>query len=157
MADFDKIFRKVRPIVLKLRRLYYLHLWEYDDWMQEGQLVLFQLLERHPELSDDDRKLAIYFKTKFSNYIKDKIRQQESQKRKFNRMAYEEIGELAHSLASKEMLLDDYVAYQDSLSRLEEILNEEEKELLERATCGECFAGKKAFLRKIEPYLKWFQ
>ena len=87
MADFDKIFRKVRPIVLKLRRLYYLHLWEYDDWMQEGQLVLFQLLERHPELSDDERKLAIYFKTKFSNYIKDKIRQQESQKRKFNRMA----------------------------------------------------------------------
>ena len=60
-------------------------------------------------------------------------------------------------MASKEMLLDDYVAYQDSLSRLEEILTEEEKELLERATCGECFAGKKAFLRKIEPYLKWFQ
>ena len=63
-------------------------------------LILHQLLREHPELEEDDTKLYIYFKTRFSNYIKDVLRQQESQKRRFNRMSYEEVGEIEHCLSS---------------------------------------------------------
>ncbi|HEN2234636.1 TPA: sigma-70 family RNA polymerase sigma factor, partial [Streptococcus agalactiae] len=50
MRDFEELFDKVKPIVMKLRRNYFVQLWEYDDWIQEGRIVLFRLLEEHPYL-----------------------------------------------------------------------------------------------------------
>ena len=38
----------------------------------------------------------IHIQNKFRNHIKDKIRQQESDKRKINRLPYIEIGEISH-------------------------------------------------------------
>lgn len=90
--DFEIVFNKVKPIVWKLSRYYFIKMWTREDWQQEGMLILHQLLREHPELEEDDTKLYIYFKTRFSNYIKDVLRQQESQKRRFNRMSYEEVG-----------------------------------------------------------------
>ena len=81
--DFEIVFNKVKPIVWKLSRYYFIKMWTREDWQQEGMLILHQLLREHPELEEDDTKLYIYFKTRFSNYIKDVLRQQESQKRCF--------------------------------------------------------------------------
>lgn len=52
--ETGEVFEKVKPIILKLKRHYYLQLWETDDWLQEGHLVLVKLLERHPELVGDE-------------------------------------------------------------------------------------------------------
>ncbi|VGW39386.1 ComX2 alternate sigma factor [Streptococcus pyogenes] len=46
-------FEKVKPIILKLKRHYYIQLWDRDDWLQEGHIILLQLL---------DRKISPYFK-----------------------------------------------------------------------------------------------
>ncbi|SUO20928.1 competence protein [Streptococcus dysgalactiae subsp. equisimilis] len=83
--ETGEVFEKVKPIILKLKRHYYLQLWETDDWLQEGHLVLVKLLERHPELVGDEARLYRYFKTKFSSYLKDVLRRQESQKRQLTR------------------------------------------------------------------------
>ncbi|HEL0786195.1 TPA: competence protein ComX, partial [Streptococcus equi subsp. zooepidemicus] len=90
--DLVRLFDKIKPIIMKLRRHYYIQLWELDDWLQEGRLILYRLLVTYPELIEDEEKLYRYFKTKFSSYLKDVLRQQESQKRRFHKMAYEEIG-----------------------------------------------------------------
>ena len=73
METFESYFEKVKPIVLKLRRHYFVKLWDYDDWLQEGRVVLFRLLQEKPDLLQDDLSLYAYFKTKFSNYLKDVI------------------------------------------------------------------------------------
>ncbi|MEY8701459.1 sigma-70 family RNA polymerase sigma factor, partial [Streptococcus ferus] len=93
--DFEALFQKVRPIVYKFRRYYHhIQLWDRHDWEQEGMITLFQLVSSCPEVLENEAKLFIYFKTKFSNHLKDTLRKQLSQKRQFHQMAYEEIGEV---------------------------------------------------------------
>ena len=93
----EKYYAKVKGIVHKCRKDYYLHLWEKEDWDQEGLICLHELLEHHPELVEE-KKLYVYFKTKFRNRILDSVRKQESQKRRLDRMAYEEVGEISNRL-----------------------------------------------------------
>ena len=140
MKHFEYYYEKVKPIVLKLRRTYFVKLWDYDDWLQEGRIVLFQLLQDHPELLEAEGKLYPYFKTKFSNYVKDVIRHQESVKRQFNQMGY-----------------DDFIAYQDSLTALRQTFGAEGVSKLDRVMRGERFKGKSAFLRSIEPFFLDFK
>ena len=68
--DFERYFQTVKPIILKLRRHYFVKLWDYEDWIQEGRIVFFQLLEEHPDLLNNEGKRYSYFKTKFSNHVK---------------------------------------------------------------------------------------
>ncbi len=67
-----------------------------DDWEQEGQLTLFELYQKILKLKQWRITLYIFLKTKFRNHIKDKIRQQESDKRKINELPYVKIGEISH-------------------------------------------------------------
>ena len=158
METFESYFEKVKPIVLKLRRHYFVKLWDYDDWLQEGRVVLFRLLQEKPDLLQDDLSLYAYFKTKFSNYLKDVIRHQESLKRKFNQLPYEEISDVGHCLAQASFLdLADYVAYQERLQAVEQRLGAGAKEKLEKVMRGERFEGKKAFLTQIEPFFNEFK
>ncbi|MGZ7204994.1 sigma-70 family RNA polymerase sigma factor, partial [Streptococcus pyogenes] len=60
-------------------------------------------------------RLYTYFKVKFRNYVKDKVRRQESQKRKFDRMNHEDITELSHLVAEDGLLSDEKVLLQDML------------------------------------------
>ena len=69
--DFKELYDKVRGIVLKCRREYYVHLWELSDWDQEGMLVLYELVSRYPQLVESESRLYVYYKTKFRNHIKD--------------------------------------------------------------------------------------
>ncbi|WP_043878248.1 sigma-70 family RNA polymerase sigma factor, partial [Streptococcus infantarius] len=109
--DFERYFQTVKPIILKLRRHYFVKLWDYEDWIQEGRIVFFQLLEEHPDLLNNEGKRYSYFKTKFSNHVKDIIRHQESFKRKFNRMPYEEISDISHCVPQVSFFeVADYVA-----------------------------------------------
>ncbi|SUN77752.1 ComX1, transcriptional regulator of competence-specific genes [Streptococcus macacae NCTC 11558] len=155
--DFEDIFEKVKPIVLKIKRHYFIKLWTHDDWYQEGMLILYKLLKERPEVVADDTKLFIYFKTKFSNHIKDVLRKQESKKRRFNKMPYEEVGDIAHCLSDKGMLLDEYVMFHECLDQFKKSLDDSEQEKFERLIAGEKFAGRQALLKKLRISLNDFK
>ncbi|HFI0256802.1 TPA: sigma-70 family RNA polymerase sigma factor, partial [Streptococcus suis] len=114
--EFSHIYAKVRGIVHKARKDYYIKLWEREDWEQEGMLILHQLLLRHPELVKQERQLYCYFKVKFRNHIKDLVRKQESQKRQFDRMPHEDIHDLSHMIGSPGLLNDELIVLRERLS-----------------------------------------
>ena len=152
--EFKELYSKVRGIVLKCRREYYVHLWELSDWEQEGMLVLYQLVSRYPQLVEEDHQLYVYYKTKFSNHILDILRKQESQKRKLNRQAYEEVSEIGHKLSLKELYLDELVILRDQLKSYQAQLSLEKQEQYERLLADERFKGRQAMIRELRAYLK---
>ena len=154
---FNKMYQKVKYIVRKCEKEYYIQLWEKDDWEQEGQLTLFELYQKNPEIETNEELLYKYFKTKFRNHIKDKIRQQESDKRKINRLPYVEIGEISHRISSREIYLDELVVLRDSLKRFKEKLTVKEKEQYEALLTNRRCLGKTKMKKKLENYLKDFK
>ena len=152
--EFKELYGKVRGIVLKCRREYYVHLWELSDWDQEGMLVLYQLVSRYPQLVEEDHQLYVYYKTKFRNHILDILRKQESQKRKLDRQAYEEVSEIGHKLSLKELHLDELVILRDQLKSYQAQLSPEKQEQYERLLADERFKGRQAMIRELRAYLK---
>ena len=152
--EFKELYAKVRGIVLKCRREYYVHLWELSDWEQEGMLVLYQLVSRYPQLVEEDHQLYVYYKTKFRNHILDTLRKQESQKRKLDRQAYEEVSEIGHKLSLKELYLDELVILRDQLKSYQAQLSLEKQEQYERLLADERFKGRQAMIRELRAYLK---
>ena len=152
--EFKELYAKVRGIVLKCRREYYVHLWELSDWEQEGMLVLYQLVSRYPQLVEEDHQLYVYYKTKFRNHILDILRKQESQKRKLDRQAYEEVSEIGHKLSLKELYLDELVILRDQLKSYQAQLSLEKQEQYERLLADERFKGRQAMIRELRAYLK---
>ena len=152
--EFKELYSKVRGIVLKCRREYYVHLWELSDWDQEGMLVLYQLVSQYPQLAEEDHQLYVYYKTKFRNHILDILRKQESQKRKLDRQAYEEVSEIGHKLSLKELYLDELVILRDQLKSYQAQLSLEKQEQYERLLADERFKGRQAMIRELRAYLK---
>ena len=150
----EKYYARVKGIVHKCRRDYYLHLWEKEDWDREGMICLYELLESHPELVEEEKKLYVYFKTKFRNRILDTVRKQESQKRRLDRMAYEEVGEISHRLPEGGLWLDDYYAFHDLLDNYRRKLPQDKQETYERLWADERFKGRKSLLRELEIVFK---
>ena len=155
--EFERLFNIVKPIIYNLKRRYHVRLWTLDDWEQEGMISLYELLEKYPELREDSRRLGVYFKTKFSNYVKDVLRKECSQKRWFNRMVYEEVGEVAHVIASPAMALDEYVAYQEALQAYRKQLSAQEQRQLTKLLAGERFSGRQAMVRRLRAVLADFR
>lgn len=155
--DFEAIYKKVAAIVNKTRQNYYIKLWDYDDWHQEGRIILYRLLRDFPEFRRDDPKLFTYFKTKFINHANDVVRAQESQKRRFSKMAYEEIGEMGDSICQDSLFLDELVAFEDALSRFESTLNHKEKVQYRQFLRGERFRGQKVMKSQLQSYLSDFK
>ncbi|MGT2930643.1 sigma-70 family RNA polymerase sigma factor [Streptococcus dentasini] len=147
---FVGAFDSVKKIVQKLAREYYIKLWAHDDWKQEAQIILYQLLERFPELMHDEEKLRSYFKTKFRSYVLDNIRKQESQKRAFDKMIYEEISELGHRIPDHKMDTVDYIALKDKLKELKTKLSTEDYRKLLLLMRGGAFKGRSAFIKDIK-------
>ena len=152
--EFKELYGKVRGSVLKCRRDYYVHLWELSDWEQEGMLVLYQLVSRYPQLVESESQLYVYYKTKFRNHILDILRKQESQKRKLDRQAYEEVSEIGHKLSLKELYLDELVILRDQLKSYQAQLSLEKQEQYERLLADERFKGRQAMIRELRVYLK---
>ncbi|MFS1664531.1 sigma-70 family RNA polymerase sigma factor [Streptococcus sp. zg-JUN1979] len=157
LIQFEILFVTVKPIIFKMKRNYYIKLWDGDDWLQEGRLVLYYLLKHHPELLDDESMFYRYFKTKFSSHLKDVIRKQESQKRRFDRMPYEDVNEYGHFIKDKGLLLDDFVAYKELLNKVEASLDAEGKVKLAKVISGERFKGKAKFIRELQLSFKEFK
>lgn len=149
-SSFVSAFSRVEKTVSKLAKDYYIKLWTYDDWRQEARIILYQLLERFPDLANDEEKLRIYFKTKFRSYVFDNIRKQESQKRAFDRMIYEEISELGHMIPSQQMDTADYCALKEKLKELKQKLAPEDYAKILLLMRGGAFKGRSAFIKDIK-------
>lgn len=153
----EKNYQEVRAIVHKCRKEYYLHLWEKEDWDQEGMICLHELMENHPEFKEKKNKqFYIYFKTKFRNRILDAVRKQESYKRKLDRQAYEEVGEISHRLREGGLVLDELYALQEMLKKYRAGLGKGKLEYFERLMADERFKGRKAMLKELQLVLKDF-
>ena len=82
---------------------------------------------------------------------------QESQKRRLDRMAYEEVGEISHRLPEGGLWLDDYYALHELLNTYRRKLPEDKQEAYERLWADERFKGRKALLRELKEVIqeKW--
>ena len=155
--NFKKSYEKVKWIEWKCEKEFYIHLWDHADWEQEGRLVLYELQISNPEVEENEEILLTYFKTKFRNHIKDKVRKQESDKRKLNKVPYTEIGEISHRLRSKELFLDELVLLRGALKEFREKLTDQEKEEYDKLLMNRRFSGKAKMRRRLQEYLKDFK
>ena len=90
------------------------------------------------------------FKTKFSSYLKDVLRSQESDKRRLNRQPYEEVSALSHCIAQKGLGLEEQVVLREQLDRLRACLPEAKKGQVDLLLSGARFKGRKALLRQLK-------
>ena len=156
--NLKDLYEESKGIVHKCRKDYHLHLWEKEDWDQEGMLCLYELVSRNPELLESDRhQLYVCFKTKFRNRILDYIRKQESHKRRFDKEPYEEVREISHRLGEKGLRLDDYYLFHELLKNYKSKQSMEKQELIDRLMGGEVFRGRKALLRELSPIFSEFR
>ena len=148
--NLKELYEESKGIVHKCRKEYHLHLWEKEDWDQEGMMCLYELVSHHPELLvGERRRLYVCFKTKFRNRILDYIRKQESHKRRFDKEPYEEVSEISHRLGEKGLRLDDYYLFHELLKNYKSKQSMEKQELIDRLMGGEVFRGRKALLREL--------
>lgn len=152
--EFEEQYSLVRHIVLKARRDYYIKSWELSDWDQEGMLVLYELLAVHSELRVDRSNLYRYYKVKFRNYVKDVIRKQESQKRKFDRMNYEEISDVGHMVSTGGLLTDELVCLRDRLHSYRSQLSSDAQAQYDALISGSRFKGRREMLRDLREYIE---
>ena len=148
--NLKELYEESKGIVHKCRKEYHLHLWEKEDWDQEGMLCLYELVSHHPELLVGERhRLYVCLGTKFRNRILDYIRKQESHKRRFDKEPYEEVSEISHRLGEKGLGLDDYYLFHELLKTYKSKQSMEKQELVDRLMGGEVFRGRKALLREL--------
>ena len=156
--NLKDLYEESKGIVHKCRKDYHLHLWEKEDWDQEGMLCLYELVSRNTELLEGERhQLYVCFKTKFRNRILDYIRKQESHKRRFDKEPYEEVSEISHRLGEKGLRLDDYYLFHELLKNYKSKQSMEKQELIDRLMGGEVFRGRKALLRELYPIFSEFR
>ena len=100
--------------------------------------------------------LRKYFKTKFRNRILDYIRKQESQKRRYDKEPYEEVGEISHRISEGGLWLDDYYLFHETLRDYRNKQNKEQREELERVLRNERFRGRQRVLKDLRIVFKEF-
>ncbi len=152
-----ELYEEVQGSVYKCRNEYYLHLWELSDWDQEGMICLHELISKEEGIVEDIPRLRKYFKTKFRNRILDYIRKQESQKRRYDKEPYEEVGEISHRISEGGLWLDDYYLFHELLRNYRASQSKEKQEQLDRLMGGECFKGRKALLGELRAVLSDFR
>ncbi|HFI0579083.1 TPA: sigma-70 family RNA polymerase sigma factor [Streptococcus suis] len=155
--EFEKVYASVKGIVNKARKEFYIKLWDHDDWEQEGMMTLFELLEEQPWLVDEQVQLYCYFKVKFRNRIKDRIRKQESQKRKFDRMPHEDIHELSHAVQSPGLINDELLMLRGALRDYRQNLSKDQLDKYEKLISGQCFNGRREMIHELQIHLKDFR
>ena len=128
----------------------------YRDWDQEGMLCLHELISREEELVEDIPRLRKYFKTKFRNRILDYIRKQESQKRRYDKEPYEEVGEISHRISEGGLWLDEYYLFHETLRDYRNKQSKDKQEELERVLRHERFRGRQRVLRDLRIVFKEF-
>ncbi|MFC4652854.1 hypothetical protein ACFO26_08010 [Lactococcus nasutitermitis] len=78
--DFEQIFDIVKPTIVKSMKQLKLHLWDYDEYLQEGRIILFEILQNGCK----KEKLLVYFKVRYRQHLIDELRHINTQKQAMN-------------------------------------------------------------------------
>ncbi|MFC4652853.1 hypothetical protein ACFO26_08005 [Lactococcus nasutitermitis] len=83
-ADFEEMFHKVKPIIIKSMSHVKIHFWKDNDYLKEGRVVLLKLLQiEYPK-----ENLLIHFKLKYHQHLMNELRHFNSQNRMQSCMTY---------------------------------------------------------------------
>ena len=131
---FETLFSKYSPIVYKLFKEYYIQGFDFDDWIQEGQIVCYHSIASFD--LDKGFSFGSFFKLNFKRHIISIIRHQNALKRKLDFSAVslegtlEEQGE--HCLIKENNIqvnAMEYVLIRDTLKSFIEQLSKFERKV----------------------------
>ncbi|HFU4516827.1 TPA: sigma-70 family RNA polymerase sigma factor, partial [Streptococcus suis] len=105
----------------------------------------------------EQAQLYCYFKVKFRNRIKDRVRKQESQKRRFDRMPHEDIHDLSHMIQSPGLVNDELLMLRGALRDYRKNLSMDQLENYEKLISGQSFNGRRNMIRDLQEHLKDFR
>lgn len=77
---FKKLFNQYKPVVFALQQKYFLRDLDSEDWLQEGRIIFFQVLQRYE--AERGATLGKFFKLAFCNHILSLLRKQNAMKRR---------------------------------------------------------------------------
>ncbi|WP_297077823.1 sigma-70 family RNA polymerase sigma factor [uncultured Enterococcus sp.] len=110
-----QLFRQYFPVILAMRKKYYIKGFDEDDWAQEGYISLYKA-----KCAYDPSKGASFgsfFKRTFENNIKSQLRKQNAYKRQTDQLATS-LEEHTYRVSNEATSLYPNVIYEDSLNRL---------------------------------------
>ncbi|MGO2082194.1 sigma-70 family RNA polymerase sigma factor [Vagococcus sp.] len=127
----ELLFKKYQPIVLKMKKTFFVRDLELDDWLQEGRIICHKSLQNYH--LDQGVTFGKFFKINFERHIIGLIRKQEALKRRSYRYAesLEGQGELTLNVREdrSSMISLDYVLIRDSMQDFGEQLSQTEKDV----------------------------
>jgi len=112
---------------------------------------------KQEEITNLNKKFSSFYLKKLKNHIHEKIRKQKSKKRKLDRQPYEEVSEIGHRLKSKELFLDELVAFREAIDNYKRTLDDVGLDNYQRLMSNERFKGRRAMLKDLKNHLKDFQ
>ncbi|MGM0126272.1 RNA polymerase sporulation-specific sigma factor [Enterococcus sp. AZ194] len=75
-----ELFNQYRPIVYNLQKKYYIRDFDSDDWLQEGQIICYQIVKAFKE--DNGATFGSFFKCAMENRVRSLLRKQHALKRR---------------------------------------------------------------------------
>ncbi|MDR0199400.1 MAG: hypothetical protein LBI43_02345 [Streptococcaceae bacterium] len=119
-------FEKVRPIILNARKQFCISLWDLDDYLQEGIIILYQLM-----LSGcSEEKLPIHFKVKYRSHLISTFRKETASKRNIKTSNYQFAGPIHYNVADPAAEIEKEMLYEERKESFIETLNAKEKQTL---------------------------
>lgn len=153
-AAFEEMFSQYLPVVYNMQSRYSIRDFDFDDWLQEGRIALYDALQSYRK--GRGTTFGLYYKMIFENRIRSLLRRQQARKRlaQHQAISMEKVGVEAfdehfqyheyveENLFISEMLLAGEVALSslenrslyyylkgEELSMIAQLLNEPEKSI----------------------------
>lgn len=134
VENIEEIFEKVKPIVVKTMHHLKIRLWEYDDYLQEGMIILFDLLR----FGCTEEKLYLHFKVRYRQHLIDEFRHLNVQKRHIDNLPSSlDVYEYADHLKGNYTTSENEVVYHSLNEELERKLSPKSWKLLRAQRQGE--------------------
>lgn len=132
--SFSVLFNKYRPIIYKVQKRFYIHAFDLDDWLQEGQIVFMDTLKSYN--TEKAVTLGAYFKINFERHACNLLRRQQALKRRGEADAVsleyclESTGDQVFHCWEDAACYEDTIELRDILSEFLPLLSSLEKEML---------------------------
>ena len=153
----SQLFYRYRPIIFHARNKYFLRELDYQDWMQEGWIVLYQCIQNfEPGFGTT---FGTFFKRAFENRITSLLRKEQAYKRKTNiyKVSLEQsvLQEESEGFAVNYLNTPlDKVVVRETLAECTNLLTPLEKEALAMYGLGEMDENKVSERRYKNAYIR---
>ncbi len=104
---FVKLMKQFEPVVLKMKKMYYVKDFDQEDWLQEGKIIGYQSVMNYDLLKG--LSFGYYFKLNLERHIFSILRKQNAYKRQSDVQAISLDGKMAE--CGDTFLLEESAAY----------------------------------------------